>query len=89
MPLVILLMIIMAAPVSAAKKKGKDPNRITTWNKVTDYFATVGKDKREKHSILRRRKINRRNNRLKKAREKAQEEQRKRAAQYKSSYISN
>ncbi len=72
----------------AASRTGKNLNRVTTWNKITDYFATIGKSDREKQNILRKRKVRRRTRRLKKSQRKAEEERRRRAGQYRSSYIS-
>lgn len=44
----IVLTTIVVVPVEAAK----NPNRVTTWNKMTDWFATAGKKDVEKRRIL-------------------------------------
>lgn len=83
-----VICLLTAVPVSAAARKGPDVNRVTTWNKITDYFATVGKGEREKLNILRRRKALRKARRQEKARLAAEKEVQQRASQYRSSYIS-
>lgn len=81
--------LLVAAPAEAVNRNSKDLNRVTVWNKVTDYFATVGRNSKDKQKIVRQRKISRRTERLGKARAKAQKEQRKRANGYKASYFTN
>lgn len=86
--LFVLLSLFMVQPVQAASRNDKSVNRVTAWNKVTDFFATVGKQKREKVNILRKRKVHRRTQRLEKAKLQAEKERQKRIEQYRSSYIS-
>ena len=45
-------------------------NQVTLWNKVTDFFATVGKSKSDKIRIKRERQYNRVQERLQKQRDK-------------------
>ncbi|MBZ0166132.1 MAG: hypothetical protein K8I00_04935, partial [Candidatus Omnitrophica bacterium] len=59
--------LLVAAPAEAVNRNSKDLNRVTAWNKVTDYFATVGRNAKDKQKIVRERKINRRTKRLGKA----------------------
>lgn len=60
------LILTKACPVFA----DQNPNRVTPWNKVTDFFATIGKDKEEKKKILNTRQKNRREARQFKDRQK-------------------
>lgn len=79
---------LVFAPSVGNTAEVKDLNRVTTWNKVTDWFATVGKNERDKLNILRQRKVQRRAKRQEKAKRRAEKERRERASQYRSSYIS-
>lgn len=65
----LMLATLCAAPAHAAK----DPNRVTTLNKVGDWFATVGKDDDEKRRI----RLERRKRRQEKRVFKAQQKQKK------------
>ncbi|MGE0268259.1 MAG: hypothetical protein AB7S78_07375 [Candidatus Omnitrophota bacterium] len=63
---VAFLMVAKTGPALA----DQNPNRVTPWNKVTDFFSTIGKDKEEKKKILATRQKNRREARQFKARQK-------------------
>ena len=85
--LFVTVTLLLGSPAGYGAEK-TDVNRVTSWNKVTDWFATLGKSAREKGNILRRRKAQRRARRTEKAKRQAEKERRERAGQYKSSYIS-
>ena len=55
----------------------KDPNRVPPLNRMSDFFATVGKDKEEKKEILTARQKNRREARQFKERQKQQKKTQK------------
>ncbi len=77
---------VSAEAVASYQKSNYD--KVTTWNKMTDYFATIGKTDREKKTALRKRKSARKKKRIQKSRDKAKKEQIKRNKSLKSSYIS-
>ncbi|MCA9402586.1 MAG: hypothetical protein KC897_02285 [Candidatus Omnitrophica bacterium] len=64
----VLLLTCVTVPADAAK----DPNRVTTMNKIGDWFATVGKDDTEKRRILLERRKSRQERRVFKAHQKQQ-----------------
>ncbi len=57
---IVLSLIFMMTVFAGSASASEDPNRVTPWNRMTDFFATVGKDKEEKKSIKDARKKNRR-----------------------------
>ena len=52
----LIILTFVCVPVSEA---ARDPNHVTMWNRVTDFFATLGKSGSEKKSILEQRKAER------------------------------
>lgn len=78
------LILLLTTSAQAASYQKSEFDRVTPWNKITDFTATLGKSETEKKSILRQRKAQRRKERIQKARENAKKE---RAGRYKSSYI--
>ncbi|MGE0268260.1 MAG: hypothetical protein AB7S78_07380 [Candidatus Omnitrophota bacterium] len=78
------LILLLTTSAHAASYQKSEFDRVTPWNKITDYAATLGKSKTEKKSLLHQRKADRRKERIQKARAKAKKEQ---ADKYKSSYI--
>lgn len=77
------LIIGTATPAMAEK----DINRITPWNKITDFFATVGRDKDTKKSIRANRKQSRRETRMFKKRRKARKKTMKRMEKQKAKIL--
>jgi len=65
----ILSCVMMPSVISAAPSymSGKY-NKVTTFNKITDYFATLGKSENDKKIILHKRKVQRKHYRLNKNR---------------------
>ena len=49
----LIILTFVCVPVSEA---ATNPNRVTLWNRVTDFFATVGKSDTDKKAILEERK---------------------------------
>ncbi|MCA9402585.1 MAG: hypothetical protein KC897_02280 [Candidatus Omnitrophica bacterium] len=88
LPVLFVAVTLMLGSPAGYAAETQDVNRVTSWNKVTDWFATIGKSDRDKGNILRRRKAQRRARRTEKAKRQAEKERRERAGQYKSSYIS-
>lgn len=74
--MVVVTMLLMMANVAPAHAEG-NPDRVTAWNRMTDFFATVGKDKQEKKAILETRQKNRREARKFKERQKQQKKTQK------------
>ena len=77
----VMFVALMVSAVSAETLQYKH-NRLErqTWlNTLTDYFATIGKDKREKRKILKQRKIDRYNARRKVEQKALQEKVKKEA----------
>ena len=65
-----VIFIFLAVNIHAEPSYFKsDVDKVTFFNKITDYFSTLGKDSNEKRRILNERKFNRRMNRLKEARD--------------------
>ncbi len=71
-------LIITATPAVTSADAAKNPNRVTMWNKMTDFFATVGKEDTEKRRILLERRKRRQEARVFKANQKQQRKIRKR-----------
>lgn len=69
--LVLLAVVLHGVGLSSAEA-AKNPSRVTVWNKVTDFFATVGKDDDEKRRLLLERRKRRQEARVFKARQKQQ-----------------
>ena len=67
-----LILVLSTTHVYAAPSYMKSKsNKVSLWNKVTDSFATIGKDSSEKQRIKRVRQAERQKTRLSKARTKA------------------
>lgn len=84
---VIIFVLMTTAGQAAPSYQQSEFDKVTPWNRVTDYFATLGKDDLKKKEVLRQRKSTRKKKRIQKAREKAQKEQQERFHGLKSSYI--
>ncbi len=74
-----LMMSLMVSPSYAAK----NVDRVTAWNRFTDFFATVGKEDSAKQQVLKSRKRARREKRQFKQRQRRQKETQKRMAEQK------
>lgn len=87
--LVILVFMFLATSAQATPSYQQSKfDRVTPWNKITDYAATLGKNEIEKREALRQRKTTRKKKRIKTAQEKSKKEQEKRFKGLKRSYIS-
>ena len=81
---IVLTLIVGTATPALAEK---DINRVTPWNKVTDFFATVGRDKDAKKSIRANRQKSRREIRLFKKKRKARKQTLKRMEKQKAKIL--
>lgn len=77
---VVLLGVLLSATLVTVPpaEAAKDPNRVTMMNKMSDWFATVGKDDTEKRRILLERRKRRQEARVFKAHQKQQKKIQKR-----------
>jgi len=78
-PAVMLIVLCTASSAMAQPSymSGKQYNRVTFWNKVTDFASTIGKDDNEKRQILIQRRNERRLSRMKKHQQKIRQQNRK------------
>ena len=60
----VFLMLVFAAPSFAATY----PEKVTVWNKITDFFATVGRSDQKKKEIIKERRQSRSEERVFKSR---------------------
>ena len=65
-----ILVLVMSLGIATPAMAEKDTNRVTAWNKVTDFFATVGRGKSTQKGIKQERRQNRRDIRMFKKRRK-------------------
>lgn len=87
--LIFLVFMFLATSAQATPSyQQSEFDRVTPWNKITDYMSTLGKNEIEKRETLRQRKTTRKKKRIKKAQEESKKEQEKRFKGLKRSYIS-
>ncbi|MBZ0166131.1 MAG: hypothetical protein K8I00_04930 [Candidatus Omnitrophica bacterium] len=70
--ILVLSIIVLHGVGHGSAEAAKNPSRVTAWNKMTDFFATVGKEDDEKRRLLLERRKRRQEARVFKARQKQQ-----------------
>lgn len=75
--LVLILCVFLHLGTAGDVLAAKNPNRVTTFNRFTDFFATIGKSDRKKEKIRKQRREERRQARVWKEQQKKQKRTKK------------